>query len=272
MGAEPKGGKMGDEFTIEDDLEKEGDGGEKIAEPEMDEIDTLASEMGWRPDGKDKAGETIDAATYIRKSRDIQDTMRNHIKDQKQQIGDLGNSIEDLKIHNQRVYKAEVSKLKGELATLKSEKEDAVKDGDIEKVDELDEQIDDVKEAMAEPSLKEAPVEYPKFDEWIKTNKWYDDNPEMATYADAIADKHMGAPFERVADMVTKQVKEMFPDKFPGEKGLASSPVEGATKRIATAKFTKADLSESQKTIMKQFVRQGIMTEKAYIEDISKLA
>ena len=243
----------------------------KASEPEPTEIETLATEMGWRPDGKDKEGKTVDAETYIRKGRDIQDTMRGHIKDQKQQLTDLGHSVDDLKLHNERVYKAEVITLKKELSTLKKEKKEAVEDGNVEKVDEIDERIDDVKEAIVKPEPQEPSTDNPEFNEWIKTNAWYRDDPEMAVYADTIADKHVGAPFKRVAALITKQVKEMFPEKFKGPEKPKPSPVEGATKKTTTTKFTKADLTENQKSIMKQFVRQGIMTEKAYIEDISKL-
>jgi site-specific DNA-cytosine methylase len=273
------------EFEIEEDVKieepepketpKEEEPKEKIEpepeKPEPTEIETLATEMGWRSDGKDKEGKTVDAKTYIRKGRDIQDTMRGHIKDQKQQLSDLGHSIEDLKIHNKQVYKAEVAKLKTELTALQKEKKVAVADADVELVDELDEKIDGVKEAMEKPEAQETSTENPKFNEWAKTNTWYRDDPEMAAYADTIADKHTGAPFERVAALVTKQVKEMFPEKFSEPKKPAASPVEGATKKTTTTKFTKADLTENQKSIMKQFVRQGIMTEKAYIEDIAKL-
>jgi hypothetical protein len=272
------------EFEIEEDvkveepepkaLPKEGEPEKKtepVKEPEPTEIETLATEMGWRPDGQGKDGESVDAETYIRKGRNIQDTMRGHIKDQKQQLSDLGHSIEDLKLHNKQVYKAEVTKLKTELTTLKKEKKAAVADGDVEKVDELDEKIDGVKEAMEEPELenKSASTENPEFNEWAKTNTWYRDDPEMAAYADTVADKHTGAPFKRVAALVTKQVKEMFPEKFSEPKKPAASPVEGATKKTTTTKFTIADLTENQKSTMKQFVRQGIMTEKQYVRDIS---
>jgi hypothetical protein len=277
------------EFEVEEDVKveepkiepketpKEVKAEEKITEPkpkesEPNEIETLATEMGWRPNGKDKEGKTVDAETYIRKGRDIQDTMRGHIKDQKQQLTDLGHSISDLKVHNEQVYKAEVTKLKTELTSLKKEKKAAVEDGNVAKVDELDERIDDVKEAMIKPEPQETSTENPEFNEWAKTNTWYKDDPEMAAYADTIADKHTGAPFKRVAALVMKQVKEMFPDKFLEPKKPAASPVEGATKKTITTKFTKTDLTENQKSTMKQFVRLGIMTEKAYIEDISKLA
>ena len=271
------------EFEIEEKVETEEIGGEvdpKETPKEEDvkekteptEIENLAAELGWQPEGKGKDGETVDAETYIRKGREIQDTMRTHIKDQKRELANLSNSIADLKSHNERVYKAEVTRLKAELKTLGKEKKEAIEEGDAAKVNEIDEQIDGVKEAMKEEKPETPSVSNPIFDEWVEQNPWYKTNPEMAAYADVIAEQHEGAPFNRIADLATKKVKEMFPDRFPKTEKPPPSPVEGATKKTTVAKFTKADLTEGQKTIMKQFVRQGIMTEKQYIEDIAKLA
>lgn len=242
-----------------------------------DNIEELAGEIGWRPNG------ALNAKEYILKSRDIQDTMRAHIQDQKKQLSDLGGSVAELKTHNERVYKAEVSRLTAELGDLKKEKRVAIEDGDADKVDELDEQIDGVKEAIAAPKTdKSAGTEDPALTAWLQENPWYDSDPEMAKYANAIADQNPGAPYERLLSLAASKVKEMFPDKFeaggdasaPGtltSKGTPpASPVEGAGRRVAAATFTKADLSSDQLNIMSQFVRQGIMTEQAYIADIAK--
>ena len=235
--------------------------GEKTPPEEPNEVEDLATEIGWRSGGE------LDAKDYILKSRDIQDTMRDHIKTQKTQLNELGSSVADLKVHNERVYKAEVKQKDAEIKVLKAEKKEAIEDGDVEKVDELDEQIDGLKEEMAEP-IVQVPVNE-DFGIWVENNKWYQEDKEMADYADSIADRNEGAPFKRVTVLVEKKVKEMFPDKFPAQKTAPpASPVEGAGKKIASSKFTKADLTDSQKTIMGKFVKQGIMTEKQYIEDI----
>ena len=262
------------------EIEEEGQEAEGTIAPEKSsevddnpsEIESLATELGWRPKDEFSGDDFIDAAMYIRKSRDIQDTMKSHIKEQKQQLAEMNNSVAELKTHNERVYKAEVSRLQSEVESLKNEKRTAIEDGDIAKVDELDKKIDGLKESMVEPKPETAKTTAnPEFEDWVKDNGWYLKDPEMAAYADTIADKHTGAPFKRLASLVTNQVKEMFPDKFPANRSTPTvSSVESAGRKTTT-KFTKADLTDGQKSIMKQFVRQGIMTEKQYIEDIKKL-
>ena len=242
--------------------EKEPGEKEPLVSQESDEVETLATEIGWREGGE------LDAKEYILKSRDIQDTMRDHIKTQKKQLGDLDFTVSELKTHNERVYRAELKQKDAEIKALKKAKTEAIEEGDVDKVDELDEQIDDLKEEMVEPSIQ-VPASK-DFGVWVDKNKWYKEDQEMADYADTIADSNKGAPFKRVAALVESKVKEMFPDKFQTQKTIPASPVEGAGKKIASAKFTKADLTDSQKDIMSKFVKQGIMSEKAYIEDIGK--
>lgn len=245
---------------------------------ESNEVEVLAQEMGWRPkdnfNGDD--ADFVDAAQYIRKGQDIQDGMRKSLKDQKRQLSDMSVSLTELKQHNERVFKAEVGQLKKELNDLTHQKKAAIQDGNVPLVDELDEQIDTVKESMVPPEkVVTANPEGGDFDDWVKDNDWYNSDKEMATYADSVADSHKGAPFARVAVLVSKRVKEMFPDKFPAPKtnnAPNASRVEAGGRRATTGKFTKANLSDSQKSIMNQFVKQGIMTEKDYIKDIALVA
>lgn len=272
----PEGDEPGDAGDLEDAQASQDADASQDETP--DSIEALASEIGWRPDG------ALSAKEFILKSRDIQDTMRTHIQDQKKQLSELGMSVAELKAHNERVYKAEVSKLTAELADLKKEKRAAIEDGDADKVDELDTKISGVQEAIAapKPESKPAAEDNPALTKWLQENPWYDTDPEMATFADAVAAQNPGAPYERVLKLASLKAREMFPDKFahsgtppaantpPSKIRTPASPVEGAGRRAAATPFTKADLTPDQINIMNQFVRQNIMTEQAYIADIAK--
>ena len=250
-------------------------------------VEDLAEQLGWNKDFK--GPEAVDAATYILRSREIQDTMRGHNKDLKGQIGNLQKSIEALQVHNEKVYKAEVKKLESEILKLKTERREAIELADVEKVDAIDGQIEEIQNNLNESKTKQeqnkvtnnaANEVYP---EWIKENQWYETDHEMAAYADKVAAKYEGAPLDRVFKLVTQQVKEVFPDKFETPKQEnqnnqtqqtqkpvgPKSPVEASSRNQATENFTKADLSAEQVQIMNQFVRQGIMTEQQYINALS---
>jgi hypothetical protein len=240
-------------------------------------IEELAIQIGWNPNHK--GDDSVDAATYILKSREIQNTMKLNNKDLKNQLLNMQSSIEALKEHNERVYKAELKQKEAEIANLKKEKLAAVELADVKKVTEIDEQIENIKKDLTQAQIKkDTPVSNPDFDEWIKDNQWYLTDDEMAKFAETVAEQYQGAPRARVYKIIRQKVAEVFPEKFETpanpkkEKPIGpASPVEAPTKTTVASKFTKADLSPEQLSIMKQFVSQGIMTEEQYINDIAKL-
>lgn len=257
-------------------------------------VEELASKLGWSADHKSE--NFVDAETYILRSREIQDSMRDHNRDLKSQLNDLQGSVEALKSHNERVYKTEITKLQSQLDSLNNEKDAAIEMADKDKVNQLDKQIDAVKRTLSEPEPKPAPPSTnPVYDDWVKDNSWYVTDNEMATYANTVAQQYAGAPADRVYALVRQRVAEVWPEKFEEVKPVTekqtpleqvatetkqpktakpiapASPVEGATNSGATPSFTKADLTDDQRKIMNDFVRLKVMTEDQYIADIAKL-
>jgi ribosomal protein S15P/S13E len=259
-----------------------------VADPDVPspaaDVEALASQLGWNKDHK--GAEAVDAATYILRSKDIQKTMKDHNKDLKNQLTGVQGSIEALKEHNTRVYQTDVKRLQSELVSLKKEKNDAVELADVDKVNELDKQIEDVQKDINTPVKTETKSNNPAYDDWIGDNDWYLTDDDMAKYADSVAEQYAGAPLDRVYKMVRQKVAEVFPEKFADEAtapvstetvapvkkvDAPASPVESGGRKIDAANFTSADLSPEQKSIMSQFVKGGIMTEEQYVADIAKM-
>jgi len=281
------------EPAVTDTPEKEAEAVETPTE-ENQTIEELATQLGWK---HDHDGENfVDASTYILRSREIQDSMRDHNKDLKSQLSNLQGSVDALKEHNERVYKAELTRMQGEIERLRKERREAIETADVDKVDALDKEITGLEENLNQPAPKSGPSTNPIYDDWVKDNEWYLTNNEMAAYADTVAQQYAGAPLERLYPLVRQKVAEVFPEQFAsketpqGDKKMTlanpnpnpdkstkakavgpASPVERGTKSGATPVFTKADLTSEQQTIMNQFVKSGIMTEEQYIKDISKL-
>ncbi len=261
---------------------------------ESNEVESLAMKLGWKPDHE--SDNFVDAETYILRSREIQDSMRDHNKELKSQLHDLQGSVDALKAHNDHVYQVEVNKLKSQLDKLNTEKRAAVETADVDKVTQLDDQIESIKQSLNSPRQEsQRTTNNPVFDTWVKDNQWYLTDQDMASYADQVAQQYAGAPAERIFNLVRNRVAEVWPEKFEVTKPVESSPqtkleqvgkpqkgqatkpiapvspVEGTTHNGAKPGFTEADLSGEQKSIMNQFVRQGIMTKEQYISDIAKL-
>ena len=250
----------------------------KPAEPTKPEVtvEDLAIKIGWNPNYKGE--NSIDATTYILKSREIQDTMHDQNTGLKDQLTNMQGSVDALKEHNERVYKSDVRKMQGEIETLKNEKRAAVELADVGKVDAIDKQIDDLEKDLTVPTTKPTETTNPVYADWVKDNQWYLTEPEMATYAESVAQQYQGAPLERIYSLIRQRVAEVFPDKFesPASAKAAkpvgpSSPVEAPTNSGPTPTFTSANLTPDQTAIMNQFVKTGVMTEKQYINDIANM-
>lgn len=252
-----------------------------IASPSS--IEEIATQLGWRADhtGED----SVDAATYILRSKDIQKSMSKHNKDLKDQLSVLNGSVEALKSHNEKVYQAEVKKLQAEIADLKKERKVAIELADVEKVEELDTQIADLQKDIDTPKVEKEVKAGTNvvYETWIKDNSWYLTDPEMAAFADTVAQNYVGAPLERIYSLVRQKVQEVFPEKFTStstgndnsvlqKKPIGpTSPVERPANKGTSTGFSKADLTQEQMNVMNQFVRSGVMTEEQYINDIAKM-
>ena len=249
-------------------------------------IKDLAEEMGWNPDFQGE--DFVTAEDFIRRGGEMQRTMRDHMRSQKSQIADLKQTIEDAKAHYESVYKVQVKNMKKELTRLKKLKNDAIEDGDTERVAEIDEQIDDLnkipddppkskKTSNADPEVAEA------FNAWHKKNQWYGDDEELTQYADAQSelDKHKGLPYATLLKKITENVKAMFPDKFPSNKSTTTTTVTPKKNTVASPtnpgkrnkghKYTFNDLSPEQQKLAKSFEKKGIMTVQEYVDDLVKI-
>jgi len=253
----------------------------KVKGNDLPDVKELATQLGWREDHT--GDDAVDAVTYILRSKDIQKSMSQHNKDLKEQLQALNSSVSALKSHNESVYKAEVKKLEAEVTALKKERREAIELADVDKVEELDKQIDekqkDIDKPKAEDTKPSTVNANPVYDAWIKDNAWYLEDDAMAKFADTVAQQYAGAPLERIYAVVRIKVQEVFPEKFTSTKTPdpvktpigPKSPVEGSSVKGNNTPFTKADLTPDQQQIMSQFVRGGIMTEEQYINDIAKM-
>ena len=268
---------MSDELAAEvaeiDEGEGQNEGQETLQDQTSDEVKELARKMGWSDRGKfgGDPDKYVDAATFIRNTHSINTGLRKQVKD-------ITHVVTELKLHNERVYQAEVKKLTQEINELRSQRKSAIADGDVDRVEQIEQEIQNKHEQVAAPSIQKSPDE-PNllFEEWAEDNQWYRKDQEMREFADKEGLKLKGrASFDVILETVTAKVQAKFPEKFvgkaaPSPQKQGASPVEGGSRRPSSSKtFSKADLNYEQRTIMKQFAAHNVMTEAAYIADLVK--
>ena len=210
-------------------------------EQKVTEVETLAKQMGWNPDHKDGDREYKSAQEYILNGREIQNTMSKQLRDSKRKMDGLESGLKMLKTHNDTVYNAQVVALKGKIAELKTQRVEAVEDGDNKAVAVIDTQIKDISEIP--DKLPEGDgMPDPVFLDWQDKNDWYED-AEMKAYADWQGDNNValrGLPQKKFLESITNMVKDNFPENFKTKKTTKTTRKENE-KRKETKRKSKFD-------------------------------
>lgn len=239
--------------------------------PELSPIEQQALEMGWKPrdafEGSDD--EFIDAKEYVRRK-----PLFDRLEQQSKQLKNVNKTLEQLKTHYTKMREVEFNRA---LSELKNARKQSISDGDGDRFEVLDDQIKKVEQEAAQvmSDQDEVPTSDPaEFKAWTAKNSWYQQDEAMTAYADRVGLKHKEAvaageltPLQ-VLQKVEQAVRAEFPQKFRNpNKDTAPSVGESKASGRRADSF-KASLNETERKIMNNFVRSGIMTEEQYLKDL----
>lgn len=232
-------------------------------------VQEKAISQGWVPreEFSGEEDEFIDAAEFVRRGELFQ-----KIESQSKEMKHLRAAMNELAKHNAKVRDVEYKRA---VEDLKRQKKEALSEGDSDRVVELDDQIDLVKDQQKilqqEQFRNVVPQEVdPAFTNWVNKNSWYESNPEMRKFADrlgAVLAAEM-SPVE-VLKEVEKEVKERFKTQFRNPNRDKPGAVEAVRGR-GTSRDADADieLSDVEKTVMRTLVDGGHITKAEYIKQL----
>lgn len=197
--------------------------------------------------------------------------------------GELYKKIDDVKRENRKLreafdalgqHHAKVNKLAYEraLADLKEKKKEALAEGDVNAVVEIDDQIAEHRAAVQQPAQVAQPTgPHPDYTAWIAKNTWYTADQDMKQFADTVASNYAIQNNERdpsaILAEVDRRVRKAFPQKFVNPNRDKPGSVEGSTNKGASKKDT-IELSDREKQIMERIVKYTPgMTKEKYLEE-----
>lgn len=250
--------------------------GEQIPQTIQDE----AYKAGWRPkeEFSGEEAEYVDPLTFLLRGVELQKTSSKAAKELRKTNEELQKTIGNLKVFYENTYKAEIQKKDAQILELQTERDEAIKEGNLALVKDLDKKIDAAEKSKPAPPVSTtgaSTADTELLNEFYGKNPWYNADAELRKYADSIGDDLAGkVPMKKILERIEKGVKDMYPEKFPApRKTETGSPVETGGRRPGgdrgTKKYTERDLTDEQKAIGKQFVRHGAMTMDKYIEDLA---
>lgn len=244
---------------------------ENTAPIERPAIEQRAIELGWRPKEEFHGDEDdfIDAKEFVRRQ-----PLFEKIEAQNRQIKNVTKALESFKTHYTRVEQAAVERA---LATLKTQRKDALSDGDGDRFELLDDEIKKAEAKVAEieqvknQPIVEEPVIHPEWQAFERRNPWYQTTSYMRKFADELGTNlaSQGVAPSDVLKQVEQAVRKEFPNKFTNPNKEHAPSVEqsrGASK--SGGKSEESLLSDQERKIMNDLVRSGLLTKEKYIADL----
>lgn len=236
--------------------------------PQYSEDESKAIEQGWRPkeEFEGDPSEFRSAKEFLERGE-----IFKQIHTLKRQNKVLQDGQVAMRQHYDRVAQDSYKKA---MEDLRAERKEALREGDAEKVDIIEEKIEKVQ------ATKPAPVQTPQgpnpaFVEWVEKNSWYETDEDLHDFADAQAiiflNKNPGSSPDSVFKHVEKKIKDTFASKFQGKRAAPDpvTRVEGRDK--PRSRVDNMELSEDEAKAMRSLVKAGHMTEAEYRADLKKI-
>jgi regulator of replication initiation timing len=244
--------------------------------PAYTEVEQRALEMGWKPKTEFHGDEVdfIDAKEFVNRK-----PLFDRIEQQSKQLKNVTRALEALKTHYTKVQETEYNRA---LLALKSERKQALNEGDGEKFDRIDDQIKNVetqmqyvKQAQMAPAVPETSEAPEVFTSWVDKNRWYNDSRSMRVFADEVGREAAaeGKTPSEVLAIVEKAVRKEFAHKFQNQN-KGDAPDLG-TSRVPAGR-TRGDsfeLSDQERQIMNTLIKSDPtrFTREKYIADLKKI-
>jgi len=247
-------------------------------EVEVSEVDeeTLAEakRQGWVPQSDYNGPEDrwVDADTFVKKGKEINALLRKDNEFLKREVSEMKTTMMEFKKFHADTEKRAYDRA---MLDLRDQKKEAINTGDGDKVLQIDDAIDELKQARAIEKVEVRPSNQPDptFVQWNEDNPWFGKDTELTEEANLIGEvikrKQPTLIGEAFLDEVTKRVKKAYPEKFTNTNRARPSPVEGTTAPKSNQKGGKGynDLPPEAKQACQKFEKQGLITREAYLKE-----
>lgn len=247
---------------------------ESTTEPQGPDYETVAKEKGWKPlEEFDGPKETwVGAEEFVKR-----EPLFDKIRSQSKELKEVRKTLDAMSSSFNKTVEAQVNL---RLKELKEERVDAIKDGDVERVEELDKEIATTQQAAPkqQPQQPEMPPEIKSF---VEANPWFETNEEARTFAIAHNKAYLTKNPGKLADSLLKTreaVEKAYPELF-GKKNDPPPPPpnpsveEGGHRQTTGSKgYTTNRLTEEQRLVYNQLVVQNNqMTHEEYFKGLESI-
>ena len=197
-----------------------------------DAPEDIARSQGWRPKEEYEGDKTkwVPADEFLRR-KPLFDKIHEQSKLLKNYEKAIIDTQETVKKIEERTRREEQEKYQRQLDEIKAQRRAAIREGDEETVDRLDEQLKRVENAKpAEPARPEAQQEEQQAPkeilDWVGRNKWYEQDEDLRDFMNAkqMQNLQRGMSVAEALQASEKQVRQAFSHKFENPNKDKPSP------------------------------------------------
>ena len=268
--------------------------GQEQQQPEVNqEVQKEARMFGWVPReefrGSDE--EWVDADVFVKRGKEINPILRKNneilmkkLDEKAKEIDSIKASVEEFKKFQKEAFERKQADYEVQIAELKAKKREAIAEGNGDLVVDIDDQIDEIKEAQREAKqeaakkpeepAKSADIpEDPSLQAWLGRNQWFGQDTEMTDVANGLGASvrrqfpHLSG--QAFLDKLDEKITEYFPHKVLGNKARGSAVDSSGDVRGGSGSGKKSydNLPADAKAACDRFIKNGwIKNKQEYVD------
>ena len=250
--------------------------------------------FGWVPKEEFRGSEDdwVDAEVFVKRGKEINPILRKNnellmkkLDEKAKEIDSIKASVEEFKKFQKESFERKTAEYEVQIAQLKSQKREAIAEGNGDLVVDIDDQIDSLKEAQREakeaakakpepeqPAQVSIPDD-PELQGWLNKNTWFGNDIEMTELANTLGSSvrkqfpHLTS--RAFLEKLDDKIREYMPNKFLGNKAKGSAVDSSGSVRGTGSSGKKSydNLPDDAKQACDRFIKQGwIKSKQEYID------
>jgi len=263
-----------------------------------EEVQKEARMFGWVPRDEFRGSdeEWVDADVFVKRGKEINPILRKNneilmkkLDEKAKEIDSIKASVEEFKKFQKEAFERKQAEYEVQIADLKAKKREAIAEGNGDLVVDIDDQIDEIKEAQrtAKEEAKKKPEEEPAapaksaevpedpaLQAWLGRNQWFGEDTEMTDVANGLGASvrrqfpHLSG--QEFLNKLDEKIAEYFPHKVMGNKARGSAVDSSGNVRgdVKGAKKSYDNLPDDAKAACDRFIKNGwIKSKQEYVDN-----
>lgn len=239
--------------------------------PEINPAEEKAKPQGWVPreSFRGDPAKWVDAETFVKRGENILPIVKERLDHVIKENQEIKAAQKEFLEYHKKTAEREFNRA---LQAIEQRKLDAVQEADTDAYQRAQREERELLKERPQPTPP-ANTPPPEFESFVRSNDWYNTDPEMKAYADNIGvfiNSTRQLPFADVLREVEKEVKARYPHKFQNTRREAAPSVERSADMGLPVKNGKAyaDLPADAKTACDKFIRTiPGFTKEQYLKD-----